>query len=404
MASIPSIMFHTVGLDQYSWVYPHISEPFTCFSEKISILVNAGYCGVSMAEAVALRKVKPKNKNILLTFDDGYLDNWTFVFPLLQSKQMKGTIFVSPEFVDPRDIIRPQFCLGSKKERGKLNFEDYVGFLSWPEMREMEKSGLIDIQSHALSHTWYPCGSKIVDYWRPGISTEPGGAVWMLWNRFPLFKPYYLTQAHDYEKKIPYGTPIYEHGKSLETRRYIPNEDELELSLVKYVEQCGGEHFFEKADWCQQLNDVVAKNRRSNGGASGTFESVIDHEKRIMHELKESKKVIEQELNKTIEGICWPGGGVTESVFKMAKEVGYKYFTLPSSWETKISHGQYENMIPRIGSMPGRFWKGRDLGHPTSLEFLWAVASTNGAMLPKTLVRITQTLRKCFFLIKSRRF
>ena len=45
-------------------------------------------------------------KDIVLTFDDGYLDNWVFAYPLLEKYNLRGTIFVNPEFVDPSLEIR----------------------------------------------------------------------------------------------------------------------------------------------------------------------------------------------------------------------------------------------------------------------------------------------------------
>ncbi len=99
----------------------------------------------------------------------------------------------------------------------------------------MESSGLVEIQSHSKTHTWYFKGPRIVDFWHPGAATKKGGPVWMLWNRFPEMKPFYLTQAEKWEKKIPYGTPIYEHGKSLETRRYFPDNEKIEAKLIEMV-------------------------------------------------------------------------------------------------------------------------------------------------------------------------
>ena len=36
----------------------------------------------------------------MLTLDDGYLDNWVFVLPLLRRYGMRATVFVSSEFID----------------------------------------------------------------------------------------------------------------------------------------------------------------------------------------------------------------------------------------------------------------------------------------------------------------
>ena len=40
--------------------------------------------------------------SISIQFDDGYLDSFTFAFPLLRKYKLKATIWVNPDFVDFR--------------------------------------------------------------------------------------------------------------------------------------------------------------------------------------------------------------------------------------------------------------------------------------------------------------
>ena len=77
-----------------------------------------------------------KENTLFLSFDDGYLDNWIYVFPMLKKFKYKATIFVSPEFVDPRPIVRPTLedYWNDKKSLAEI---DNWGFLSW-DARELE--------------------------------------------------------------------------------------------------------------------------------------------------------------------------------------------------------------------------------------------------------------------------
>ena len=72
----------------------------------------------------------PLRDSIFLSFDDGYLDNWTYVFPILKKYGMKATIFVSPDFVDPTETVRPNL---DDQHAGRCTSEDLspAGFLSW---------------------------------------------------------------------------------------------------------------------------------------------------------------------------------------------------------------------------------------------------------------------------------
>lgn len=395
------LMFHSVGLDGWSWRSPQISESIGTFERKIKALAQTRWTSFFLTEMPIESQRANAAKNLLLTFDDGYLDNWVHVFPMLKKFGMKATIFVTPQFVDRRGLIRPQSSPGTVQDLNHNAARCCAGFLSWAEMRKMENSCLVDIQSHALTHTWYFKGPKIVDFWHPGAATEPGGPVWMLWNRFPEFKPFYLTKAKEYEKRIPYGTPIYEYGKALVTRRYFPDEEELEADLVDCVYTGGEKMFFTRPNWREELLERVTKYRRGKSKVAGTYESEDDYLLRVRNELAESKRILEERLEKTVDGICWPGGGVTEEVLAIARDAGYKYFTLPSAWKSERAKGKYADMIPRIGSFSRIMWRGREIGVPTGREFIWYIERHRGSLIYKwigrcaRLFRIVQNCLRC---------
>ena len=76
-------------------------------------------------------------KPVILTADDGYLNNYTHAFPLLKKHKVPATFFVSTAFVgideSNDNTVHPHF--------------------SWEEALEMERSGLVDIQIHGYDHT-----------------------------------------------------------------------------------------------------------------------------------------------------------------------------------------------------------------------------------------------------------
>jgi len=397
------LMFHSIGLNQWFWRSSHVSEPIEAFERKIAALADTGWYPHFISEIPPGLNSTKLSKIFCLTFDDGYLDNWVHVFPILEKFQIKATIFVTPEFVDPRNVVRPQVSPGSFTKIEHRPELCCAGFLSWPEMREMESSGLIDIQSHALTHTWYFNGPNIVDFWHPGAATESEGPVWMLWNSFRDFKPFYLIKAEKYESKIPFGTPIYENGKALESKRFVPKEDALSHYLVNHVEENGGEAFFSCEDWRKQLDRLVALYRDKNetNVDFGIYETTSEYYERVRKEITQSKDIIEKELNKKIEVICWPGGGVTEEVVSIARDCGYKYYTLPSAWKTDQSKGKHSEMIPRIGSMGMIKWHGREIGVPSGREFIWYIKRKRGSKLGKWLGYFSKALRIAYYFLKK---
>jgi len=71
----------------------------------------------------------PKNP-VLITFDDGYEDNYVNAYPILKKYGFKGTIFVITSFLD----------------------KSMKNYITWDQAAEMDASGIISIQSHTVTH------------------------------------------------------------------------------------------------------------------------------------------------------------------------------------------------------------------------------------------------------------
>ena len=242
------------------------------------------------------------------------MDSFTFAFPLLRKYKLKATIWVNPDFVDNNDDrIRPTLedYWNGKKTLEELNSFD--GFLNWAEMRKMEKSGFIDIQSHTLTHTKYPVSDKIVDFVSPSTKID-----WLYWNLFPEDKPYFLSNPHF---KIPLGYPIYKSERSNIARIYQENGI-LTNQIVNYVKVNGEEKFFNSQDWKEKLfnlsSEIINKSE-----VNYKKESDDEYKDRLKFELIESKRIIEKNLHKSVNHLCWPFGGRNEDTIKMAEEIGY---------------------------------------------------------------------------------
>ncbi|SDP72969.1 Polysaccharide deacetylase [Selenomonas ruminantium] len=101
------------------------------FDNQMKYLHDNGYHTINpdeLYEALAGNGQLPENP-VLITFDDGYEDNYTNAYPILKKYDFKATIFVVTGFLDRH-----------KK-----------GYLSWDQAREMNKNG-INIESHTVNH------------------------------------------------------------------------------------------------------------------------------------------------------------------------------------------------------------------------------------------------------------
>ncbi len=132
-------------------LYHHISDDFN-LTNAISIIsprdfnlhmtaIKTQYTPISLREYVEFVNCKDGSKTlptnpIIVTFDDGYLSNYEVAYPILKKLEIPATIFIVTDTV------------GEKSGDGKVNYTHF----NWEQAKEMQDSGLIDIESHTNDH------------------------------------------------------------------------------------------------------------------------------------------------------------------------------------------------------------------------------------------------------------
>jgi peptidoglycan/xylan/chitin deacetylase (PgdA/CDA1 family) len=321
MTNVPILMYHSIS-DHRQWLWGHLSCPVAVFEDHARALAEAGFHAISLQAIYdhAARGAALPPRPIVLTFDDGYLDNWVYAAPILKRYGLTGTTFVSTDFVDPAPDPRPTLddVAAGRVARTAL---PQTGFLSWAEMAALEAAGVMDIQSHAQTHTWYFSDTPIVDFHRPG-----DGYPWLAWNAQSARK--YRWMGEDQAEFVPWGTPVHTHAKALAVRRYFP-DPRLAEYMTTQVATAGGAMFFQEPDWQVRLT-VQAKAFRAHNELHDVWESEDAYRARLRSELAESKTLIESRLRKTVRFLCWPGGGYSAEAEQVATETGYLATTLAS--------------------------------------------------------------------------
>jgi peptidoglycan/xylan/chitin deacetylase (PgdA/CDA1 family) len=392
--AVPVLMYHSIGVPNPEWIWNFLTVPHKIFEDHLQVLKTKGFNTIDLRELydyVGTGKPIPAN-SIVLTFDDGYFDNWVYAYPLLKKYGFKGTIFVNPEFVDPTEEYRPNL---EDAWAGKVRSEELIshGFLSWREMREMENDGVMDIQSHGMTHTWYFTGPEIIDFRHPGDRY-----VWMNWNRDISRKYKYLTENQD--DLVELGAPVYQHEKSLEARRYFP-DSALSETVIQYVRENGGKEFFKNKSWRDKLLQIVKGYKDKNSLKDG-YESEEDRLNRFEWELKECKEILEKKLDKKIMYFCWPGGGKTDLSIRIAKEY-YLAYTMSSREQSKKKNtfGENPDIIRRIG-IPylGSEKEPRTISYLPGLYLYWFIKEYKG----NGFDRFLRQCLKVFYLGKSKCF
>lgn len=359
---VPVLMYHSIAPPIKGWAFDYLSIHPDVFEAQISTLEQAGYVPVLLPDlfdyVAGKRRLPPKA--IVLTFDDGYLDNWVFAFPILRKHGFRGTVFVSTDFVDRRDATRPN--LDDVRE-GRVKQEDlrWNGFLSAAEMKRMLLSEAMDIQGHCKTHTWYFTSSELVDFHHPGDSYP-----WLAWNVRPERKPLYLEE--DQSGFVRLGAPVYAHAEALAARRYFP-DPRVERELGDYVEARGGVGFFDKQGWRDELEEVSAGI--VGRGLSDKYESQDEHTTRLREEIVLSKQEIESIVDKKTDFLCWPGGAYDATAVEVAGQAGYLAWTLSSRdrGRKKNVPGEDPRWIRRTAAIPWWYFRGKKVC-PVDGEFL----------------------------------
>lgn len=337
MPNIPVVYSHSIGPVNKQWNRNYLTLELPFFEDQLRFIKD-NFQTIFLKEYWDIRSHLQANiKNpIVITLDDGFLDNWIWAYPLLKKYGLKATIFVSPEFIDIRDVIRPNLeDLWNKRTSNEELMQ--WGYLSWPEIKEMLSSGLIDIQSHTMSHTKYPISDKLVGFHHPG-----NDCLYPVGNLFPELKPYHISD-NSFEKKIPYGYPLFEEQSSVCARKVTINPAFISECLEKFNSFDFNNYNFETAS--KQVQDLY-EQFRSKGKLISSVESEEDFNNRVSYEIVNSKIILEDNLKKPVEFLCWPHGDNSVLAHQVAMKAGY----LATTTGSKINIPDSVDRIPdRIG-------------------------------------------------------
>ncbi len=124
---LPILMYHSVSAESVPEMRFLRVKPAS-FERQLQFLRKYHYNVIPLEDAAVLIREGKKipAKTVVLTFDDGYADNYTIVFSLLKKYGYPATFFIIYDEVGRSDR------------------------LSWNEIREMQASGLAYFGSHAM--------------------------------------------------------------------------------------------------------------------------------------------------------------------------------------------------------------------------------------------------------------
>jgi len=123
---IPILMYHSIGYEKGNV----LRVPKDKFYLEMKYLKENGFTSLSFDQLYNILSgtEKPPKKPILISFDDGYQDNYKNAYPILKELGLKATIFVITDCIDKNN-----------------------SYITSKQIREMIKNG-IDVESHTEKH------------------------------------------------------------------------------------------------------------------------------------------------------------------------------------------------------------------------------------------------------------
>lgn len=124
---VPVLNYHQINDTEHNSLTVNTKQ----FEAQMKYLADEGYTPITPADMIDAWEGKGTlpEKPVIITFDDGYLDNYNHAYPILEKYHLKATIFLISDYVNT-----------------------YPNYLTWANVAEMQESGLIDFESHTLSH------------------------------------------------------------------------------------------------------------------------------------------------------------------------------------------------------------------------------------------------------------
>lgn len=326
LKSLPVLMHHLISNDT-----THISVRPSIFEEQCKTLAENGWFGVGLEEAeeFLINGAPLPEKSFLLTFDDGYLDNYVYAWPIMRKYGHKGVIFAVTGRIDEahqecevqtpdaaslarrtiEDVWSGRCTQEDLPPVDSLLYTDEFGFtvrrdlfMNWDEARLMEQSGVMGIAGHSARHGRVFSGPSHSGFLRPGNQTRT------------------FTRT---EPSSVWGLPDFPCVPELASRAFLPSPALIETIMRRVPQEAGAAlDFFSVPTNLAALQTIVKESKET----LGTYENQEDTAKRMRRIMEETQAALRRELGHASRSFCWPWGVFCEEARKQGQAAGFEVF------------------------------------------------------------------------------
>jgi hypothetical protein len=224
--------------------------------------------------------------HVALCFDDAWASLWTVAAPLLRQYGLTAITYAIPERIAEASASRGTLDTSVSVHEGPP-------FVTWPELRALHDSGVVDVQCHTDSHSMIFTSSGVSGFVTPGYASTP------LLNRPRLAR----SPALRFLQPEELGAPLYTARSRMSDGPRVVVPIDLHERCVDYVARAGGSTFFTRPDWRSELGHLA------ESATPGAVENDVEHQRAIEAELDRGRAVLNERLRtNTVNHVCLPWG------------------------------------------------------------------------------------------------
>ncbi len=135
---LPIIMYHSISKDTKQQGQ-YVIDPQR-LEDDLNTLKEKGYTAITVQELIDYTENDKKlpDKPIMITFDDGYYNNYLYAYPLLKEYKCKA-------------VISPIAYYTEQYSKASETLSPSYSHCTWKQLEEMQKSGYVELQNHSYN-------------------------------------------------------------------------------------------------------------------------------------------------------------------------------------------------------------------------------------------------------------
>jgi peptidoglycan/xylan/chitin deacetylase (PgdA/CDA1 family) len=223
---------------------------------------------------------------LLITFDDGYYDNYKVVFPLLKKYKLKATFFINTLYVStaPRQGNTPFEISEAANIKALLKYYATGDgttdqYMTAVEIQEMVASGLCDFQAHTHTHAPVFVSDELIGF----RSSEHSDS----------------SPIHAYQGKVEEGYPMFKNRSTMVAPGY-----KLDMPAAKLF----------AAEWRKNWKGLSKASALAKGKVYHAQHpllkpySDVEAKARVIKEIQTNKDQLQRITGKPVNFFAWTWG------------------------------------------------------------------------------------------------